>query len=81
MGQRGKTREEIRECADNVGGIRRKILEGRAVNNAVGDLPRFEGVVVDLDALKLRHAGEEVVGDGRELVVAENEDLEGAQPV
>lgn len=53
-------------------------MEGRTVNEVVRDFPRFERVVVDLDALKLRQADEEVVWNGRELVIAKNEDLEGA---
>lgn len=73
--------EEIRQSASDIGRVGGEVLKHRSVSESLRDLPGLKGVVVDLHRLELRHAGEEVGGDGGEAVVAGNEDTEVGQAV
>lgn len=54
-------------------------MEGGRVNQALRDLPGGEWVVIYPNGLEGRHSGKEVGRQGGELVVAEDEDLEGGE--
>jgi len=84
--QNGQTRkhvgaEEIRQSASDIGRVGREVLKLRSVSESQRDLPGLKGVVVDLHRLELRHAGEEVGGDGGETVIAGNKHTEVGQAV
>ena len=70
--------EEVRHGASDVGRVGREVLKPGSVSETLRNLPWLKRVVVYLHCLELRHAGEEVGGDGGEAVVAGHEDAEAA---
>lgn len=72
--------KKVGDFTGDVGFSGGEMLQRRGVCDSAWNLPRREGVVVDVDAVEVSESDEEIWGEGTEVVVVGEKDLKRSQP-